>query len=152
MSLHYLGKHQTWKLCLVSLQHLCQKLLKSLMCMVCLYCCKNKQPTLWREGDFGVSVLQNTWTDWHKIWHGWLITSVIPPCIPNSKQLPYWGHPGIRVKYHSYVIFSFFPFCHPKFAHIQPAEPIYTWFDSYDITYRLLHSWRDNNAKRFRFP
>jgi len=44
---------------------------------------------------FGVSEPPNPWTDWHKIWHGWLYQWYYP-CAKIQKKLPSGGIPAYR--------------------------------------------------------
>jgi len=90
----------------------------------CLHCCKGEQLFLWRRAKFGVSELQNPWTHYHKIWHGWLRRRY-DPASQSSNRSPQWGRPGKWVKYYSRVVFSFlsFFFCDHNFCSRPETKP-----------------------------
>jgi len=60
----------------------------------------------------------HSWTDWHKIWRGWLHRPYHPTC-QNSGQSPKWRRPGACMKCQCRMVFSFRFLVTHNFAHIQ---------------------------------
>lgn len=95
-------------------------------------------------GKLGVSEFRNHWTDWRKMWRGWLHRQY-HHTHQKWKWFPLWGHLGKWVKHHSHVVFNFL------WPQILLMQPIFTLFDSQSVSPGMLHSCRDKTTKCFCF-